>query len=75
MWTLGPDIIENDGVYSQYVLPLNQIGYYSMICHMDSFRHWPMPSFHVSETTHATRDSIPPSRFLKTLPKTIKKIM
>ena len=62
--TTGPDVIEGDGVFSQYVLPLHQRGYYSMICkNLQTSRHWPMPSFFVIDPGDPYKvDQIPPSR-------------
>ena len=61
----APDITRLDGIYSQYLLPLNQKGYYSTICGFDDktvgARYFPLPSFHVEIPTSPFHDTIPPS--------------
>lgn len=49
-------------MFSQYVLPLHHRGYYSILCHLDSSRHWPMPSFHVIDPGNPYEDQVPPSK-------------
>ena len=57
---------ENDGIFSQWLLPLAYQGYHSSYCQLEdkrgsSVRFWPLPSFHVSQPSRRI-DTIPPSR-------------
>ena len=63
----APDITKNDGVYSQYILPLTQNGIYSSFCRFlgeDSIgsRIFPLPSFHVIHPASPFQDILPPSQ-------------
>lgn len=62
----APDITRFDGIYSQYLLPLSQAGYYSSICalHDETIgsRIFPLPSFHVENPYDTLHDSIAPNR-------------
>ena len=59
---------ENDGIFSQWILPLSRQGYHSSYCQLEdkslglSVRFWPLPSFHVSQPDNLRFDTIPPSR-------------
>lgn len=67
MFVVAPDITRNDGIFSQYVLSVTSVGYYSSICHLknssgSTLRIWPGSSFHVSLPGDPFEDVIPPSR-------------
>ena len=58
---------ENDGIFSQYLLPLANEGYHSYLCQLTNTngslqRFWPLPSFHMREPNLYRLDTIPPSR-------------
>ena len=64
---LAPDMGENDGIFSQYLLLTNE-GYHSYGCQLTNAgssvpsRFWPLPSFHVVQHDGYQIDTIPPSR-------------
>ena len=61
-----PDITRHDGIYSQYLTKMNQVGFYSARYQsrigLDTWRHWIGPSFYVSVPIEPGIDNIPPSR-------------
>ena len=52
-------------MFTEYLLPLNQKGYYSTICGYENEnfgdRYFPLPSFYVETPNSAFHDTIPPS--------------
>ena len=67
LFFLAPDMGENDGIFSQYLLLTNG-GYHSYGCQLTNAgssvpsRFWPLPSFHVVQLNGYQIDTIPPSR-------------